>query len=924
MSEVRDGAHAVIVLDLRSGAHRLTAPGALRRAVQKQLRHEGLPEPGDGHYRFLLLDTPRGLTDHHSLYEKVLGYGTKAWLLGLVIGDLPGTADTDASTGPYDDFPAAPESGPDAEPGAALNRRLLRPAALHGPDSGLLWAGDLRAARTAGDPVGADDPEALAVLVDLLRALFDETLDTLAKFPDAVAVPGVRVLEHDLSGAARARAWREALNRFAGERSSGTPLSTDGEDTARIELPKPVDELAAGRPAGPVPGHRVPGGPADRAYTDCVDALDDACVAWAQLGSGSGLLLGAGRRAVASALDTASRTLGAYRALVVRALKEGAAGASPATPESALALAGLGVRIPPYTGSREAVGEGLHRLAERMLAERLALRSVAERFAALSEQVAPASGAGLLAETDRRCPPELPGLVSAEQDFTVSTTGPGQLAGAVAACATAALWPWPGTLAALAVLLVLVGGTLLTGLRQPGRATTGAGAAAAAAQAAAGAVGVLGGILPSVMGVSVPPWAGLLGALCGTALAVALVVSRWRRALDRWWELTGADDARRALDGLDALLAEAVLRQRWAAEERLHCADAARMVAGALRGAAATVEELEHHRGEPDFLAASTAGGWQDPVREAPDGRGPGRFADPDDGFARPGWMPEPDPRPSAPGGTGDRPPAFGPDGTDGHGPHVPQADRASGDGPRWLDREAGEGGPRLVDTLVGDLTDTLVGALDPYWGAVARGQAAGPALSRVEERMRLMLEVTRRHLFTQGVVSPPPYARSVERRGNAEGLLGIGHQRVADAIEPDPQGRRIVDLASPRQAPLLSKDPTGVEWIRFAPQAVWSGTEGRGGAGGGAEPDGRSPGTTPPGMRSRSVWTSTGRYAGLLKLVPLRTGVVRPVRLREWADDRSPARDRYGDGGRDRYGDGGRDRYGDGGRDRYGDEGGE
>ncbi|MFD7878505.1 hypothetical protein ACFV5G_31180, partial [Streptomyces sp. NPDC059766] len=260
------------------------------------------------------------------------------------------------------------------------------------------------------------------------------------------------------------------------------------------------------------------------------------------------------------------------------------------------------------------MGDGLHRLAERMLAERLALRSVAERFAALSEQVAPASSAGLLAEADRRCPPELPGLVSADQDFAVSATGPGQLAGALAACALAALWPWPGTLAALAVLLVLVGGSLLTGLRQPGRAATGSGAAA---QAAAGAVGALGGALLSATGVSVPPWAGLLGALCGVALAVVLVVLRWRRALDRWWELTGADDARRALDGLDALLAEAVLRQRWAADERLHCANAARMVAGALRGAAAAVEELEHRRGEPDFVAAATARGGPDPLPAA-------------------------------------------------------------------------------------------------------------------------------------------------------------------------------------------------------------------------------------------------------------------------------------------------------------------
>ncbi|MGW1725921.1 hypothetical protein ACWCQK_23645 [Streptomyces sp. NPDC002306] len=890
MNQAREAAQAVIVLDLRSGAHRLAAPGALRKAVQQQLRHEGLPEPGDGHYRFLLLDTPRGLMDHHSLYEKILGYGAKAWMLGLVIGDLPGADGPDALTGPQDGDRPAP-SGIEAEPADGHRRRLLRPAALHGPDSGLLWAGDLRAARTAGDPVGADDPEALAVLVDLLRALFDETLETLARFPDAVAVPGVRVLEHDLSGAARARAWREALNRFAGERSSGTPLPADGTEATRIELPKPVDELAAGRPAGAVPGHRIPGGAADRAFVGCAGALDEAHLGWAQLSGLGGLLAGAGGRVTEAALDAASHALSGYRALVVRALQDGAAGASPATPESALLLSELGVRVPPYAGDREAVGEGLHRLAERMLGERLALRSVAERFAALSEQVAPAPSAGLLAEADRRCPPELPQRVSADQYVAVPATTPGRLAGAFAACGLAALWPWPwpGVCGALGVLLVLLGGTLLARSRQPGHPAPGSGAAALAAQAAAGTAGAVGGFfLGGAAGV--PSWAGLLGVLCGAALAVALVVLRWRRTVDEWWELTGADDARRALDLLDSLLAEAVFRQRWAADERLYCANAARMVAGALRGAAAAVEELDGHRRAADPMPAPAADGWEDELRQDT-GRAPA--ADADEGSDRPDWMPEPDPyhRTTTPGGTRDGLGSAAKT-AEGSGRGAPATHRLSGDGPRWLDREAGEGGPRLVDTLVGDLTDTLVNALDPYWGAVARGQAGGPALTRVEQRMRHMLEVTRRHLFTQGVVSPPPFARSADRRGNAEGLLGIGHQRVADAIEPDPQGRRIVDLASPDQTPLLSRDPTSVEWIRFAPQAVWNGAEGHNGTAGGAAQDGDTPASAPAGVRSRSVWTATGRYAGLLKLVPLRGGVVRPVRLREWADDRSPAQD--------------------------------
>ncbi|MDL5205246.1 hypothetical protein [Streptomyces sp. ALI-76-A] len=898
MNHVRDASRAVIVLDLRSGAHRLAAPGALRTAVWKQLRNEGLPEPGNGHYRFLLLDTPRGLMDHHSLYEQILGYGAKAWMLGLVIGDLPGADDTGAPAAgrhdteqPYDD--------PDTGFADAHSRRLLRPAALHGPDAGLLWAGDLRAARTAGDAVRADDPEALAVLVDLLRALFDETLETLARFPDAVAVPGVRVLEHDLSGAARARAWREALTRLAGEPYSTARRSAHGDDAARTELPKPVDELAAGRPTGPVPGHRVPGGAADRAYLACSGALDEAEAGWARLSGVGGLIAGAGGRDTEAALDAASRGLSGYRNLVVRALQEGAAGASSATPESALLLTELGVRVPPYTGSREAVGEGLHRLAERMLRERLALRSVAERFAALSEQVAPAPSAGLLGEADRRCPPDLPHRVSADRHVAVATTTPARFVGALAAGGLAALWPWPGTFAALAVVLVLLAGGLLARLRQPGQPSSGPVAPGLAETVAAVTGGVGGYFLTTVR--EVPSWAGLLGFLAGSALAVVLVVVRWRRTVDRWWELTGADEARRALDDLDALLAEAVLRQRWAADERLYCANAARMVAGALRGAAATVEGLDWHDRGDGRTAAAPAGGWEDILHHDPALGAVADLGDPAEptGSERPDWMPAPDPysRTSAADGPG----FAGNGGAEDAGERTREPDRRSGDGPRWLDREAGEGGPHLVDTLVDDLTDTLVSALGPYWGAVARGQAGGSALSRVEREMTYMLGVTRRHLFTNGVVSPPPFARSRDRRGNAEGLLGIGHQRVADAIEPDPQGRRVVDLASPDQTALLSRDPARVEWIRFAPQAVWTGTDGhdRADAGAGAGPSAHAPAMPPPGLRSRTVQTSTGRYAGLLKLVPLRMGVVRSVRLREWADDRPVTPDlSWGEGG--------------------------
>ncbi|MFF3326307.1 hypothetical protein [Streptomyces sp. NPDC002889] len=903
MSPAKDAARPVIVLDLRSGAHTLAAPGALRATVQEQLRREGLPEPED-YYRFLVVDTPHGLTAHHSLYEQILGYrtvGQHVRVLCLVVGDLPGSASDEAHGGAQPAPGGVPEEGNEA----GYGRRMQRPAALRGPDAGLLWAGDLRAARTAGDPVSADDPDALAILVDLLRALFDDTLETLAQFPDAVAVPGVRVLEHDLSEAARTRAWRQALSRFAGDRAeAGAHAARERGEGISVELPKPMDELAAGRPAGRVPGPRVPGGPADRAHLNCANALNDAWEAVDRFRGPGGLVTGAGGRAAAQALDDAAHGLAGYRQLVLKALQDGGPAAGAGTAESTLRLAELGIQVPPHAGGREGTGEGLRRLAERMLGERLALRSVAERFAALSEQVAPVPGAALLPEVDRRCPTELLERVSAAQRFTVAAASPGQLAGALVATALAALWTWPVTLAALAVLLVLVGGSLLAGARRPNReagaAMAGSASTGALPQAAAALLGAGVGAWSATLW-KVPPWAGLTGLLLGLGLAVVLVLLRWSQAVDRWWERTGAADAQRALDGLDALLAEAVLRQWWAADERMYCANAARMVAGALRGAAASAEALDGAVARGSGPGQSGDGGWGEPPAQEPVSRAVGEAPA---GTELPDWMPAPDAYERIPGssegapGPGDGPPETAPAGVRA------TADRPSGEGPAWLDREAGEGGPDLVETLVGDLVDAVVTALEPYWGAVERGRAGGAALTRIEQGVREQLGAAHRHLLRNGVVSAPPFARFQQRRGTSEGLLGIGAQRVAEATDPNPDLYKVVQLVSPEQAPLLSRDPSAVEWIRFAPEAVWNGAEARHALDPESPPAAADASAgTPPVVRSRAVWTSSGRYAGLLRLVPLRAGVVESVRLREWADGEDGAyedADWHGQGGDD------------------------
>jgi hypothetical protein len=86
-------------------------------------------------------------------------------------------------------------------------------------------------------------------------------------------------------------------------------------------------------------------------------------------------------------------------------------------------------------------------------------------------------------------------------------------------------------------------------------------------------------------------------------------------------------------------------------------------------------------------------------------------------------------------------------------------------------------------------------------------------------------------------------------------------------------QGRPLL-LCPPAQLSLLSRDPAEARSIAFAPQAVRPVVEVRAG--------GLGPDAVPAAM----VWTASGRFAGTLRLVPLRAGVVENVRVRTWADD--------------------------------------
>ncbi|BDM73653.1 hypothetical protein HEK616_71400 [Streptomyces nigrescens] len=838
---------AVVHLDLRTQAGQLDTSAAVRSAVARQLGRAGLPEPD--HPLFLVVDTPAGLTEHQRQYELLAAYRAlgEVRMLVLLVGSAPAVYAGDEEVLPPD-------------------RRLVRPAVLRGSGTALLWAGDLRSARTALEQPAADDPAALAVLVDLLSVpdVFQRVLDDLGSLPDTVAAPGVRLLEQDLPPEVRDRAWRDALSRFAGEDSDHAPELPATRSGA--DLPEPLRGLVAGR-GGRDLRHRETGGVADDAYRACAEALDDAEEELAGLRTVLGLLRPVHRGTFEAELDRAHQALVDYRELVAGALHSGGvSGAAPSAAESSARLAALGLRVPSAEGVGERIGEGLREFAGKLLGQGLALRAVARRFTALAGRVEPVPGSALL--------PRLADLPIADAVAGRSGAAAGPLPVAPAAVVAAggagllgAMWQGPFLALALLVPLVFVGlaalgATRLRGTGQPGRWAVGPWIAAF--------VGAAAGV--TVAYATDPPlWLSTAAALVGVCAAVETARRLWRTAADTWGADQGTLAMRRALAGVDALLAEAV-REHWAADERLYCADAARSVAGMLRATAAAADA--EAAPEPDRPAGTGTSGTEpsaaDDWLSSASALETGTFAVADDAdgdwASAYAWDDEPSwDEPAAP--AEEQRPA---------GPADPWEDRTAG-APRWLDRESGEGGPELVATLAGDLTDAAMVAMAPYWGAVERGQAGTLAVRRTEERVRELLSAARRHLQHNGVLAAPPFAAGHRVRATSANLLGTDPQRVAELVGAEADRRAVVQLSSPEQGTLLNRDPAAAVWLRFAPDAVRGEVEKAWRAGGTGQP-------------ADALWTSSGRYAGLIRLTPLRMGVVDTVRPRE-----SPGPDGFG-----------------------------
>ncbi|MEU5399626.1 hypothetical protein ABZ348_10035 [Streptomyces sp. NPDC005963] len=882
----------VVVLDFRSEHERPVDQARLRDLVLHQWRQEGEAAP-ERDLRFLLVDTPQGLTTHADAYELVMGYPTLGTVevVCLAVGEL----DASAKVSEWDD-----ETSWDTEHEDRSPSRLRLVSALNSEGVGVLWTADPLAGGSADDGQGGPDTAraaALGILVDLLRKgeLFDRVLTALRHCPSATAAPALRALEHDLAAPALERAWLGALTRFTGQ-----PGTTGPRLTAQ-NLPARLAELAGeGPPPAPARIH-VPGGPAERAHRACSEALLRARRFRSEVARPVGIIVG--RRpaqGMSWAIEESATELRRYRTLAARTLRDSA---SPhlAPGDAQGLLAEMGIALPSSDDGRGRAGDGqryggqgpvpkrargadavedeINRFTLSMVEDGLDLNTVAERLTALSEQIAPLPAEGRIAELEQGSPEAE--AVTVVKPFRFARARPGALTAVALLSFLGALWPWPGTLLALLPLSILFAGHLLAARARPNRARGGALRMATGPQLLSAAVGVAGGWMLGHE-VGPPSWLGFTTLLLATLWAVLLLCIRWARAVDDWWEATGVERLDQGLETVDRLVAEIVRQQWWAAAERTRTADGARALAGALRSAVRLAPGGTSQEGASDEWAEGEPEGHWD--AEGAEDRWGADGWDVQD-WDEDEWSADPWPGDSAgsdpagvPGQRRTGRPAVRTSGFAGQA-----AVYAEGCSPPWLDQGGGEGGPELDRTLLTDLADATVDALRRHWGAVVPGVPAPqdhPATT--DEAVRRGIESVHRQLRSNGVLPVPAFARRGRDRGDSMALLGVGPQRVWEALIPELAGRRLRPLCSPAQLPLLSRDPSAARLLRFAPAAVRPVLESdRSGRSGQFGDDGET-------ALDDAVWMSSGRFVGVLELTPLRAGTVQTVwtRADEFAQD--------------------------------------
>ncbi|WP_327326608.1 hypothetical protein OG735_32045 [Streptomyces sp. NBC_01210] len=856
--EHRIPTHAVC-LDLRSSAPATAGQDALHSAVADALDE---PQAGDER-RFLVIDDAPGLITHQLFYEELYSYGP-AQVICLAVG--PGE-----------------------------ERTLRRPLTLRPPAAGVLWLIDVSGgsgARGDGRSSGTHgSDEALRPLVELLvvPAVFDAVLRALGDVVHGVAVPAVRILEHDLTDDARRRSWRQALESLVGQEVPAPVLGDTLPAELALLLGDSVPRNLEGR------AWLLPGGRAEARHRECGAALRHAVDGYEHVRSWAGLFTTAGEADLPGRLERLSAALAGYQETIAGALSDG--GGVRLAPEQRGRLVERGIDLPEIPEvSRSSVGPGLRGFTESLIAKRLPLRSVAARLAALSDRSAPAGSAARLARLDEICDRDYLTHLTSPVPFTAG--GSGRIAAVVAflLAFAAGLWPGLGWVlgpatgpagAALAVLMLR---------RRPSRSPDGrldGGGSTGAAPRLFG--GLAGGVAGAGTGqfLGLPSWAGAASLVLSLALLVLLALRHWSAAVDSWWSRMDAEFAAQLVRDVDQLLIETAVHDWLFADARYHCSDGARAVSLLLRGLADTAERHTPGGGQPSGTRREEAPGARpvpvpEPSAEAEPAAEPWSWDSWGDSAAGDGWLdaaPAPD-LTGAPGPSG-RPvdpvepvdsfesferahtaeTAEAPAGEEQQANDTRQFEVAAD--PAWLERERGDGGPALVDTLVSDLMDGVARIVEPCWGAVEQ-DPSGAGRMQLDRPMGELLDEVHARLQRDGAASPPPFAPHPERRPGAAQLLGVSADRVAWLLGPGSAGEQVVPLCGAEHRRMLSKDPVAVRQVRFVPEAMRRG----------AEQDENQDSWR--GAAEDVVWTATGRHAGVLRLVPLRAETVRTVRGEE------------------------------------------
>ncbi|MGW7413749.1 hypothetical protein [Streptomyces sp. NPDC054863] len=871
--------HAVRI-DLRAVAGPGAGPGEGARAVRDAL---ALVRSSQARRRFLVVDDAARLDRNQLLYEQLFAHGP-ARIVCLAVGAAA---------------PADGMHGPAVRP-------LARPLSLRPPDAGVLWVLDALAGEAASPGAGGDD--VLRPLTEVLSepGVFDAVLHALGQVRDGVAVPSVRIVEHDLTEEARRRAWRQALDTLAGEEVPAPALVTtaspaDHSGHADGYTDDPAATGSAGSPEAvpaelaPLLGGGVPksirerawlvqGGDAEAKHRRCEHALREVTGAYEQTWPASGLFASARRQAdLPGPLVELADALHGFREAVGGAFTDG--DGLRLLPEQRSRLSRRGIELPEITEvSRESVAPGLRGYTEQLLGRGLPLRSVAARLGALSDLSAPAGSAARLTELKRICPGDHLRRLASPAPFVVrERPRPFDFSLAFLLAFVAGLWPWLGWLIGPLAGAAMAVPALLMLKRRPSRSPDGrldgGGDTAWLGRLVAGAVGgAVGGLVGQLAGV--PPWWGASALVLAVAVSVLLSVRDWTRSVEAWWTEMRVDEAAQCLAGIDALIAETAVHDWLFAEARYHCSDGARAISVLLRRVAVTVETYEVRPPPAPPGAGNGQGhghGYEyetvehgDPA-PAPD-PAPDPFTVAESDSASTAWSwdnwseaieaeptggplddPLPPPRPAAA-------PASEPPPQDWQVEATVQ--------PPWLERETGDGGTALVPTLVSDLADGITQLLGTCWATVERDpEAAGrlPLPPKVGE----LLEQEHAALCRDAAAAPPPFARTDRTFGNRPGvalLIGVAIDRTAEMLDSEGFAGRTVRLCAAEHRRMLSKDPEAEHRVWFAPEAARRSAEA-------VDPDGWR------GAADDVVWTPGGRRAGVLGLVPLRAGGVRTVR---------------------------------------------